>query len=98
MLKCFYKTGGVARAVPIYVPFNFTNVQSTDGYISNIHARYIQAKRHFYGVADVAYSLRETANTSHHTSLTNIIDRMILCFHVLEAHLIPATGKKNIFF
>ncbi|KAI9322314.1 hypothetical protein BX666DRAFT_1893711 [Dichotomocladium elegans] len=57
MLKCFFKTDGMARCQPIFVPINLTNVQ-TNGYISNIYARYVQAKRHYNGVADVAYTLR----------------------------------------
>ncbi|CAG8515378.1 1289_t:CDS:2 [Ambispora gerdemannii] len=50
-LKCFFKTGGAVRTAPIFVPINLTNVQTT-GYVSNLHARYVQAKRHYNGVAD----------------------------------------------
>ncbi|KAF7723266.1 hypothetical protein EC973_002159 [Apophysomyces ossiformis] len=57
MLKCFFKTDGLARCAPIFVPINLTNVQAS-GYMSNLHARYVQAKRHYNGVADVAYTLR----------------------------------------
>ncbi|CAO3591855.1 unnamed protein product [Absidia cylindrospora] len=60
MLKCFFKTDGLARCAPIFVPINLTNVQ-TNGYLSNMHARYIQAKRHYNGVADVSYALRSAA-------------------------------------
>ncbi|CAJ0754235.1 9879_t:CDS:2 [Entrophospora sp. SA101] len=67
-LKCFFKTGGVARSVPIFVPINLTNVQ-TAGYMSNIYARFVQAKRHYNGVADVAYSLK-SAFTDHHNNAT----------------------------
>ncbi|OZJ02903.1 hypothetical protein BZG36_04918, partial [Bifiguratus adelaidae] len=57
-LKCFFKTGGAARSVPIFVPINLTNVQTT-GYVNNLWARYVQAKRHYNGVADVAYALKQ---------------------------------------
>ncbi|KAI9024925.1 hypothetical protein CLU79DRAFT_699860 [Phycomyces nitens] len=57
MLKCFFKTDGLARCCPIFVPINLTNVQ-TPGFWSNMNARYVQAKRHYNGVADVAYTLR----------------------------------------
>ncbi|KAI8330763.1 hypothetical protein BC941DRAFT_440104 [Chlamydoabsidia padenii] len=60
MLKCFFKTDGLARCAPIFVPINLTNVQ-TNGYLSNMHARYVQAKRHYNGVADVSYTLRSAA-------------------------------------
>ncbi|KAJ3072931.1 hypothetical protein HK102_006142, partial [Quaeritorhiza haematococci] len=60
-LKCFFKAG--ARGHPIYVPINLTNVQTT-GYLSNIHARFVQARRHFMGVADVAYTLQNALRVS----------------------------------
>ncbi|RUS13994.1 glycosyl transferase family group 2-domain-containing protein [Endogone sp. FLAS-F59071] len=109
-LKCFFKTDGAARTVPIYVPINLTNVQTT-GYVSNIYARYIQATRHMNGVADVAYTLKSAFALKHHNSLdtsksilptsnkstsymsfANMFDKMVVCFHVLEAHMIPCTS------
>ncbi|CAG8454410.1 2031_t:CDS:2 [Ambispora leptoticha] len=142
-LKCFFKTGGAARTAPIFVPINLTNVQTT-GYVSNLHARYVQAKRHYNGVADVAYSLKSafrygenqqsydtqplllspTSPTFNHDITTNnnnnfenmnsnhnnmnssnssyrpssclmscsIFDKLVVVFHVLEAHMIPATS------
>lgn len=57
MLKCFFKTDGMARCQPIFVPINLTNVQ-TNGYLANMYARFVQAKRHYNGVADVSYTLR----------------------------------------
>ncbi len=91
MLKCFFKTGGHARAVPIYVPINLTNVQS-DSYLSTVYARYVQASRHFYGVADVAYALDQSFKSfmkRPYISLSAAFDRLQLLFHMMEAHLIP---------
>lgn len=105
-LKCFFKTGGVARTIPIYVPINLTNVQTT-GYMSNIYARWVQAKRHYNGVADVAYSLKFAfGNNDHHSDSKSLlgspmttclmscsfVDKLTVVFHVLEAHMIPATS------
>ncbi|KAI8642632.1 hypothetical protein BD408DRAFT_416252 [Parasitella parasitica] len=59
MLKCFFKTDGLARCCPIFVPINLTNVQ-TPGYVANMHARFVQAKRHYNGIADLAYTLRNS--------------------------------------
>ncbi|KAL7311922.1 hypothetical protein PS15m_009632 [Mucor circinelloides] len=59
MLKCFFKTDGLARCCPIFVPINLTNVQ-TPGYIANMNARFVQAKRHYNGIADLAYTLRNS--------------------------------------
>ncbi|KAG2227100.1 hypothetical protein INT45_003830 [Circinella minor] len=86
-LKCFFKTDGQARTVAIHVPINLTNVQ-TNGYLSNINARYIQAKRHYNGVADVAYTLRN-AMKQHNNRW---YDTMLVCLKVLEAHMIPVTS------
>ncbi|CAG8548271.1 255_t:CDS:2 [Funneliformis mosseae] len=106
-LKCFFKTGGISRTIPIYVPINLTNVQTT-GYISNIHARWVQAKRHYNGVADVAYSLKFAFGVSKKSPDTksllgsysgqkffmscSLADKLTVVFHVLEAHMIPATS------
>ncbi|KAI8082760.1 glycosyl transferase family group 2-domain-containing protein [Halteromyces radiatus] len=108
-LKCFFKTNGQVRTAPIYVPINLTNVQ-TEGYLSNVNARYVQAKRHYNGVADVAYTLKN-AFTRHRgapkgsllddassglalaaTSSVSWLDKVTVCFLILEAHMIPATS------
>ncbi|KAI9286574.1 hypothetical protein BC943DRAFT_320963 [Umbelopsis sp. AD052] len=64
-LKCFFKTEGLARSVPIFVPINLTNVQTT-GYLANLNARYVQAKRHYNGIADLAYTLRHAYGVRDH--------------------------------
>lgn len=108
-LKCFFKTDGAARSAPIYVPINLTNVQA-DGYMSNMYARYVQATRHYNGVADVAYTLKSSFGGNRSSSLMSLLptagtgknamyispyywlDKLIVCVHVLEAHMIPATS------
>ncbi|RUP51435.1 hypothetical protein BC936DRAFT_148153 [Jimgerdemannia flammicorona] len=108
-LKCFFKTEGAARTVPIFVPINLTNVQTT-GYVSNMYARYVQATRHMNGVADVAYTLKSaflpkqqnnfdsksllplSNKYGNYFSVANLFDKIVVCFHVLEAHLIPCTS------
>lgn len=104
MLKCFFKTDGMARCHPIFVPINLTNVQ-TNGYLSNMYARFVQAKRHYNGVADLSYTLRnafgikESAadiaiakKSSLYASPTFWIDKLIITIKVLEAHMIPVTS------
>ncbi|KAI9308511.1 glycosyl transferase family group 2-domain-containing protein, partial [Cunninghamella echinulata] len=108
-LKCFFKTNGQVRTAPIYVPINLTNVQ-TEGYLSNVNARFVQATRHYNGVADVAYTLKN-AFTRHRvspkgsllenasngiamaaSSTVHWMDKLTVCFLILEAHMIPATS------
>ncbi|KAG2199980.1 hypothetical protein INT47_000330 [Mucor saturninus] len=102
MLKCFFKTDGLARCCPIFVPINLTNVQ-TNGYLSNMHARFVQAKRHYNGVADLAYTLRNSfgvkdnvnvfaSKKSMYASPNFWLDKLIICIKVMEAHLIPVTS------
>ncbi|KAI9318533.1 hypothetical protein BX666DRAFT_1855477 [Dichotomocladium elegans] len=86
-LKCFFKTDGQVRTIPILVPINLTNVQTNRGYMANINARFVQAKRHYNGVADVAYALKNAFSTS-----APWLDRFIVCCKVLEAHMIPVTS------
>lgn len=88
-LKCFWKTQGQVRTAPIYVPINLTNVQ-TSTYLSNVSARYVQAKRHYNGVADVAYTLKNAFQSS--SSSISLFERLKVCFIILEAHMVPATS------
>lgn len=109
-LKCFFKTNGQVRTAPIYVPINLTNVE-TEGYLSNVNARYVQAKRHYNGVADVAYTLKNAFALHHRgapkgsllddasnglalaaSSSVSWLDKITVCFLILEAHMIPATS------
>lgn len=89
MLKCFYK--GDARAVPIFVPLNFTNIQA-ETYATTLKARYTQAKRHYYGLSDVSYALRQTMETPVSSSVSTMYARALCCMRVLEAQLLPATS------
>ncbi|KAI8991175.1 glycosyl transferase family group 2-domain-containing protein [Mycotypha africana] len=88
-LKCFWKTQGLVRTAPIYVPINLTNVQ-TEGYLSNVNARYVQAKRHYNGVADVAYTLKHAFHGI--PSKVSLYERVKVCLIILEAHMVPATS------
>lgn len=101
-LKCFFKTDGHARTVPIYVPINLTNVQC-EGYLANINARYVQAKRHFQGVADLGYTLRhmiisyknrktQKGLLDCHMATAGFYDKISACAVILEAHMIPASS------
>lgn len=103
MLKCFFKTDGLARCCPIFVPINLTNVQTT-GYLANMNARFVQAKRHYNGVADTAYTLKNSfgvkennqvslsKKTSMYASPNFWLDKLIMCTKVMEAHLIPVSS------
>ncbi|KAL1923201.1 uncharacterized protein VTP21DRAFT_9577 [Calcarisporiella thermophila] len=102
-LKVFFRTDGYARGVPIYVPVNMTNVQTT-GFMSNMYARYVQARRHYKGVADVAYALRSAlvpkstpldtmmGSQERKSNAGAFLDKFLVCLHVLEAHMIPVTS------
>ncbi|KAI7906913.1 uncharacterized protein BX663DRAFT_494184 [Cokeromyces recurvatus] len=107
MLKCFFKTDGLARCCPIFVPINLTNVQ-TSGYLANMNARFVQAKRHYNGIADLAYTLRNSFGVKDTSKLDNLaftkktsllysshsfwLDKLIMCTKVMEAHLIPVSS------
>ena len=61
--KAFWKTKGDLVSVPIYVPFNQVNVQTGNGYWSDVEARFWQAERHAQGCADVAYNFNMLLKT-----------------------------------
>lgn len=98
-LKCIFKTQGRARMVPIFVPINLMNVE-TEGYLSNLNARFIQAKRHYNGVADVSFTLRNALNllpTCCTDSRYNTFEKMIIVLKVFETHFVPVTSGWIIF-
>jgi hypothetical protein len=103
-LKCFFKTDGHARTAPIFVPINLTNVQC-EGYAANLYARYVQAKRHFQGVADLGYTLRhmvacvkssrddnQKTLLDCHSTTSGFYDKLSTCAVIMEAHMIPASS------
>mmetsp|Transcript_53852 Transcript_53852/g.125608 ORF Transcript_53852/g.125608 Transcript_53852/m.125608 type:complete len:681 (+) Transcript_53852:68-2110(+) len=54
--KCFLKTEGRARCVPIFLPvLNYTPEEDT--YCSTLWSRWAQAKRHALGISEVVYVL-----------------------------------------
>ncbi|KAI9137154.1 hypothetical protein BKA69DRAFT_1128483 [Paraphysoderma sedebokerense] len=71
-LKCFFLTRTLAKATPIYVPINITNVQAVQSpplsvssalpyikcYVQNMYARFEQGRRHLDGLPDSSYSLQ----------------------------------------
>jgi len=61
-LKAFFKTRGRARLRGIFVPLNMACVKSREGaWWSDVRARFVQAERHFRGVNEMAYALKQTA-------------------------------------
>lgn len=56
-IKAIFKTEGQVETVPIYTPFNQLNIQTGNGAIKDIKAKFWQVERHARGVADVSYSI-----------------------------------------
>ena len=56
-LKSVFKSHGEVRTVPIYTPFNQLNIQTGNGYISDVKSKFWQVERHTRGVADIGYCL-----------------------------------------
>ena len=87
-LKCWFNTKGLTKTIPIYVPINYTNVQSSS-YLSTIGSKFNQAKRHHQGISDVGYTLtRLITTTGWKCSFWN---RFLVCCHVLESHILPCS-------
>ncbi|KAI8995789.1 hypothetical protein BC832DRAFT_595932 [Gaertneriomyces semiglobifer] len=63
-LKCFFATQGRVIVKSIFSPASQCNVEGTGtgvkGYLSGLHARYDQAKRHLWGSLDTGYTLRRS--------------------------------------
>lgn len=83
--KAFWKTGGDAFNVPIYVPFNQVNVQTGEGYVSDVMARFWQAERHAQGCADVAYNLKMVGKTK-----VRSFKAFLVIYYIAECFCLPA--------
>mmetsp|Transcript_15463 Transcript_15463/g.43281 ORF Transcript_15463/g.43281 Transcript_15463/m.43281 type:complete len:541 (-) Transcript_15463:9-1631(-) len=84
-LKAFFKTQGRATIHTVMVPFNMFCVKTDEGtWWKDIIARATQAERHFQGVNDMAYALKQTLRQGclgwRH---------VLLFFRVAEANVFP---------
>ena len=57
MQKVGWKTQGQAEAVPIYVPLNQLNLETDQGYMADMQARFWQAERHSRMFDDIPYTI-----------------------------------------
>ncbi|KAJ3413202.1 hypothetical protein HDV05_008336 [Chytridiales sp. JEL 0842] len=68
-LKCFYATKGRVIVQTIYSPASQCNVAGEGtgwaGFKSNMHARYVQAKRHLWGSLDSGWILKRSMLKSY---------------------------------
>lgn len=56
-LKAMFKSNGKIKTIPIYTPFNQLNIETGNGMINDIKAKFWQVERHARGVADISYCL-----------------------------------------
>jgi hypothetical protein len=56
-VKGYFKTGGLLRTQPVYLPcLNFSvGDDKSKSYLGNLFARYTQAKRHMFGIAEFIF-------------------------------------------
>jgi len=73
---------------PLFVPIDQSSVECP-GYLANLYARFVQAKRHYTGVADVTYAIK-SAIKLHAPTWKVWLNKVLVVFLVLEAHLLPA--------
>ncbi|KAK9371268.1 hypothetical protein V1509DRAFT_650873 [Lipomyces kononenkoae] len=68
-LKCFFRTRGNIKTVAVYSPASHSNVEHADmtpnmnigrRWILSSQARFKQAKRHWWGMVDSGYGIRQT--------------------------------------
>ena len=82
--KCHWKVEGPFKTIPIYIPFNQLSLETGEGYLKNIKARFLQALRHTRGVADAAYCLNMLFKTRFR------VRNLFLTILVLEVYLVAA--------
>eukprot|EP00873_Tetraselmis_striata_P045994 jgi/Tetstr1/466258/TSEL_010814.t1 len=84
-LKAFFKTQGRARLHAIFVPFNMVCVKTDEGtWAKDVWARAVQAERHWQGVNEVAYLLKQSLRCGF-LGWTHLL----VTFRVIEANIFP---------
>lgn len=63
-LKAHFKTNGEAKGVPIFIPFNQLNIQTGNGYVADIKAKFMQLERHARGLIEIGYCFLMTFRSS----------------------------------
>lgn len=82
-IKAFWKTNGDVRTVDLEIPFNQVNVQTGNGYLADVSARFWQAERHARGCADVAYVLKMLFSQPFHWRTS------VISYTILECFILP---------
>jgi hypothetical protein len=82
--KAYWKTGGEAIAVPIYVPFNQLNLSTGNGYKEDVLARFWQAERHAQGTSDLAWEFKMLFTQRFN------LQNFIVFYQVFETFTFPA--------
>lgn len=54
-LKAYFKSNGKVKGVPIYTPFNQLNIQTGNGYVADVKAKFWQLERHGRALLDMGY-------------------------------------------
>ena len=83
-IKAFWKTHGQVSTVSVFTPFNQLNIQSGQGYWSDVGKRFWQAERHGRGCADAAYCLKKVKEVGL------CWRTFLIVYQVLEITTLPA--------
>lgn len=67
----------------LHIPFNQVNVQTGNGYMEDVMARFWQAERHARGCADVAYSMKMLTTQPFNWRTA------FVSYHVFECFVLP---------
>lgn len=83
------------KVQPIFLPAVSYLVES-DGYLSSLHARFQQARRHSQGVVELGYVLLQYARLADHSSLPRRTHMAIICI-VVKLHTLHITATAQCF-
>lgn len=82
-LKAYFKTNGEVKGVPIYTPFNQLNIQTGNGYVEDVKAKFWQLERHGRALLDMGYCWLMFFRYSFN------VRSLLVIFVVMENFLMP---------
>jgi hypothetical protein len=85
----FFMSGGKTFVEPIYLPV-YTLCVESDTWLSSIWERWIQAKRHSFGICELTFCLRQIcAHFTHYTASLPLIRLVSLLYRISMPHFAP---------
>lgn len=94
-LKCFFATAGKVTVDPVPLPVRCYAVENESSVLKSLHDRFVQAKRHAWGVSELSYFLFKVIECFFYLPSSKrppIIAMIVIFLKMLSLHYFGAFG------